>query len=49
MGVVSRAVNKLPIWVQGILAVIAIAVSVYYIAHYGFFTFLMRLIFSPDF
>ena len=47
MGVISRAVDKLPAWVQGILAVIAIAVSVYYIAHYGFFSFLLHMIFSP--
>ncbi len=49
MGVVSRAVDKLPTWVQLILAVIAVAVSLYYIAHYGFFSFLVRMIFSPDF
>jgi hypothetical protein len=49
MGVVLKAVDKLPTWVQVILAVIAIAVSEYYIAHDGFFSFLVRMIFSPDF
>jgi hypothetical protein len=48
MGVVSRAIDKLPTWVQAILVVVAISASVYYIAHYGFLAFLVRTIFSPD-
>jgi hypothetical protein len=28
--------------------VLTVLGSVYYIAHYGFFTFLLRMIFSPD-
>lgn len=48
MGVVSKALDKLPTWLQVILVVTAISVSVYYIAHYGFFSFLVRMIFSPD-
>jgi hypothetical protein len=48
MGVVSRAIDRLPTWVQVILVVVAIATSVYYIAHYGLLSFLMRTIFSPD-
>ena len=48
MGVVSRAIDKLPTWLQVILVVVAIATSVYFIAHYGFLSFLMRMIFSPD-
>jgi hypothetical protein len=31
-----------------ILVVVSIATSVYYIAHYGLLSFLMRMIFSPD-
>ena len=38
MGVVSRAIDKLPTWVHVILIVVAIATSVYYIAHYGLFS-----------
>ena len=48
MGVVSRAIDKLPTWGQVILVVVAIATGVYFIAHYGFLSFLMRMIFSPD-
>jgi hypothetical protein len=49
MGVVSRTIGRLPTWVQVIVTVIAIAVSMYYIAHDGFFSFLVRMLFSPDF
>jgi hypothetical protein len=48
MGVVSRAIDKLPAWVKVIVVVASIATSVYYIAHYGLLSFLMRMIFSPD-
>jgi hypothetical protein len=48
MGVISRATDKLPTWVQVVLMVVSIFVSMYYIAHYGLFSFLMRMIFSPD-
>ena len=48
MGVVSKAMDKLPAWVRVIFLVIAISTSAYYIAHYGFLSFLMRMIFSPD-
>ena len=30
------------------LTLIGIAVSMYYIAHYGFFSFVMRMTFTPD-
>jgi hypothetical protein len=47
MGVVSKAIDKLPTWVQVTFMVIAIPVSVYYIAHYGFWSFVLHMIFSP--
>jgi hypothetical protein len=47
MGVISRAVDKLPSWVQVILAVFGVIVGLYEIGHYGFWHFLLRLIFSP--
>ncbi len=47
MGVVSRAVNKLPTWVRMLLLVLAVPVMFYEIVRYGFWTALLRLIFSP--
>jgi hypothetical protein len=44
---ISRAIDKLPTWAKFILMVFAVLGSVYYIAHYGFFSFLLRMIFSP--
>jgi hypothetical protein len=48
MGVVSKAIDKLPTCVRVIFLAIAISASAYYIAHYGFLSFLMRMIFSQD-
>jgi len=47
MGVISRAIDKLPTRVQVILAVLGVVAGLYGIAHYGFWHFLLRLIFSP--
>jgi hypothetical protein len=47
MGSISRAIDKLPKWAKLICAVFAVFGSVYYIAHYGFFSFLLRMIFTP--
>ncbi len=47
MGVISSAIDKLPTWVNVLLLTFAITASVYYIAHYGFWSFLLHLIFSP--
>jgi hypothetical protein len=44
---ISRALDKLPRWANVILMVSAVLASVYYITHYGFFSFLLRMIFSP--
>ena len=47
MGMVSRSIDKLPTWVQVSLVIIAIPLSMYCIAHYGFWSFVLRMIFSP--
>jgi len=44
---ISRAIDKLPKWAKFILVVLLVLGSAYYIAHYGFFSFLLRMIFSP--
>jgi len=44
---ISRAIDKLPIWVKLILTVFTVLGSVYCIAHYGLFSFLLHVIFSP--
>jgi predicted membrane protein len=47
MGVVARAIDKLPTWVQAILMAFGIVACVYGIAHYGW-SFIFHIIFSPD-
>ena len=47
MGVVSKAIDKLPKWVQVILMALGIVACVYGMAHYGW-SFVFRMIFSPD-
>ena len=44
---ISRAIDKLPTWAKYILMVFAVLGSVYYIAHYGFFSFLLHMFLSP--
>ena len=44
---ISRTLDKLPGWVNLILLALVVLGSVYYIAHFGFFTFLLHMIFSP--
>ena len=52
MGLISRAVgvllDRLPGWAKLILAALAVFGSGYYIVRYGFLSFLLRMIFSPD-
>ena len=43
----SRAVDKLPPWAKLTLAVLTVIGSIYCISQYGFFGFLLRVIFSP--
>jgi hypothetical protein len=47
MGVISRAIDKLPTWVQVTLMIVGIVACVYGIARYGW-SFIFRVIFSPD-
>jgi len=52
MGLISRAIDKvvdpLPTWAKLILLALVVIGSVYCIARYGFWSFLLRTIFSPD-
>jgi hypothetical protein len=48
MGLISRAVDRLPTWAKFIFAALTVIGSVYYIARYGFLPFLLRVIFSPN-
>ena len=47
MQCLSKAIDKLPTWAKLILMVLAVFGSAYFIARYGFFSFLLHLIFSP--
>ncbi len=47
MASISRAIDKLPTWAKLILIVFTVLGSVYYIARYGFLSFLLHVIFSP--
>jgi hypothetical protein len=44
---IGKAVGKLPLWGKVIFYILTLALSAYCIAHYGFFHFLLRVIFSP--
>jgi len=52
MGLISRGIDrlsdKLPTWAKVICGVLLGLASVYYIVRYGFFSFVLRVIFSPD-
>jgi hypothetical protein len=48
MGIITRSIDRLPGWVQAILFALAAIGGVYYIAEYGFWRFLLRMLFSPD-
>jgi len=48
MGVISRAIDELPVWARVALAIAAISLAIYGIHYYGFWSFLMHAIFSPD-
>ena len=43
----GKVVDKLPLWGKVIFYVLTLILSVYRIAHYGFFHFLLSVIFSP--
>jgi hypothetical protein len=44
---IGKVVDRLPLWGKVIFYVLTLLGSVYCIAHYGFFHFLLRVIFSP--
>ena len=44
---INKAIDKLPTWVKFILAVLTVLLSVYCIAKYGFWSFILHVIFSP--
>jgi hypothetical protein len=43
----GKVVDKLPLWGKVVFYVLTLILSVYCIAHYGLFHFLLRVIFSP--
>ncbi len=47
MGLISRTADKLPSWAQVILGVLGLVAFAYEVAHYGLWTALLRMIFSP--
>lgn len=47
MGVISKAIDRLPGWAQVIFVIFGVIVSIYGIAHYGFWSFLLHFLFSP--
>ncbi len=47
MGLISRALDGLPVWAKGILGFLVAIGSIYCIARDGFWSFLLRLIFTP--
>jgi len=44
---IDKVVDKLPTWVKFILVVLTVVLSMYCIAKYGFWSFLLKAIFSP--
>jgi len=44
MGVVSRAVDRLPKWAQIVLGALSVVASVYYVNRYGLLRFLVALL-----
>ena len=44
---ISRGIDKLPSWAKVIFFVLTVIVSVYCVARYGFWSFLLKVIFSP--
>jgi hypothetical protein len=43
----SEAIDKLPAWAKIVLGVLTLIASGYCIAHYGFWSFILHVIFSP--
>jgi hypothetical protein len=47
MGVISKAIDKMPAWAQLVLSALGLAAFAYGIAHEGW-TFILKAIFSPE-
>jgi hypothetical protein len=47
MGVISRAIDKMPTWAQLVLAALGLVGFIYGVAHEGW-TFILKTIFSPE-
>jgi hypothetical protein len=48
MGLIGRAIDRLPTWAKVIFWAFTVVGSVYCIARYGFWSFLLRVIFAPN-
>jgi hypothetical protein len=48
MGYIGRAIDRLPPWAKLVFYVLTAIGSIYCIARYGFWHFLLRVIFSPN-
>jgi hypothetical protein len=44
---IDRVVDRLPTWVKFVLMFFTVLLSVYCIARYGFWSFLLKVVFSP--
>ena len=44
---IDKVIDKLPTWVKFILMVLTVLGSAYCISRYGFWSFLLHVIFSP--
>jgi F0F1-type ATP synthase assembly protein I len=47
MGMVSKALDKLPLWAQVVLTVLGIVAGVFAVVRYGFWSVFLHAIFSP--
>jgi hypothetical protein len=47
MGIISRGFDRLPTWGEEIFYILSILGCVYCISEYGFWSFLLRVVFSP--
>jgi SNF family Na+-dependent transporter len=47
MGVISKAIDKLPTWMQVVLMILAFGACIYGVARDGWI-FMLKVIFSPD-
>ena len=48
VGLISKTIDKLPAWAKLVFWAATAVASIYCIRQYGFFHFLLRVIFSPS-